>query len=324
MQSLLDGHPAFFVLPVEFQYFKFPSIFSLPPGNMPAPPVPDWQTPVPREEVALGRMREEIIRSGELGSLLRTGDVGRNIRLSESEFDSERFLAALRQASVSDLRELYLALVAAVATAVGGAEGQPDQRRFVEKCPHMEEYAVLLKSWFPEAKFVHMLRNPYANLFSLQAGLVRKRHFREKALRPMAKSFYFLERNQACLDDYHVVRYEDLVLDTDATLKRLADHLEIGYRPSLQSPTILGRPWAGNPQTVETSFEGIDPRPVDAFRDEISPLQVALVNRFFSPFMARHGYSRIEVGSVKPWLPMRWEAPWHYCRSRWLWLRGTL
>lgn len=324
IQSLLDDHPDLFVLPVELQFFKFPRLFSLPPGNMPSPPVPDWQVPIPRDSEDLENLKEEILGSGEVRSLLASGKVGRNIHLTDVQFDRQRFRELFEKTSVANLRQLYLAAVNACLVAAGLVRGLETDRRFVEKSPHMEEYAVLLKSWFPQAKFVHVLRNPYANLFSLQSGLYRKRHFREKFLRPMAKSFYFLERNLRFLDDYYVVRYEDIVLEPEATLRGLVNELGLSYQPSLESPTILGEPWGGNPQSVDDTFEGIDSRPVDAFQEEIAPLLVALINRFFGPFMEKHDYEKIEVGSIRPWLPMRWELPWHYISNRLLWLRGNL
>lgn len=323
VQALLDAHPALFVLPAELQFFKFPPLFSIPPGNMPPSPLPDWKVPIPCRDQDLSDLQREILESGELAALLRSGSPGRNIELPTTRFDHDRFLAAALDPSPEDLRDLYMILVRAFVAATDQGNGA-SPRRFAEKCPHMEEYAVVLKDWFPGARFVHVLRNPYANLFSLQKGLVRKRHLRDRILRPMAKSFYFLERNRRCLDDYHVVRYEDLVLDTDDTLKILAERVGIEHHPSLLSPTMLGRPWRGNPKSVDDELEGIDPRPVDAFRDRIAPLQVALINRFFGPFLEEHGYEKIDPGKVRPWLPMWLELPWHYVAHRWLWMRGGL
>jgi hypothetical protein len=39
VQALLDGHPELFVIPVELKFFKFVRGPSLPPGNMPPPPL---------------------------------------------------------------------------------------------------------------------------------------------------------------------------------------------------------------------------------------------------------------------------------------------
>lgn len=315
VQALLDGHPELYVIPVEFQFFKFARLPSLPPGNMPPPPHPTWKTPIPRTEVALDILAEEVCSHAELKGLLTTGEVGRGIQISESEFDADRFRAAVDVARLETLRDLYLAFCRAFPEATGERRA-PGEYRFVEKCPHLEEYAAELRSWFPEARFVHVLRNPYANLYSDLKGQRLKRGLRDRSLRHMAKSYYFMERNRRYLDGYRVIRYEDAVLDTASTMDSVATFLDISYQPSLTEPTILGRPWKGNPRSVEGELEGIDPRPVDAYRERIASFLVAVVNRHFSYLLDRYGYEQLEVKTGKAWLPMRWETPWHYWENR--------
>lgn len=323
LQSLLDGHPELYVIPVELQFFKFARLPSLPPGNMPPAPHPSWKTPIPRAEVALGTLTEEILSHAELEGLLTTGEVGRGIQIPKSEFDAERFTTAVRAASPESVKDLYLSFCRAFPEATGNAR-EPGDYRLVEKCPHLEEYAVELRSWFPEARFVHVLRNPYANLYSSLKGRRLKRSIRHPSLRHMAKSHYFMERNRRYLDGYRVVRYEDVVLDTASTMKSVADFLDISFLPSLTEPTILGRSWKGNPSSVEDELEGIDPRPVDAYRERIAPYLVAVVNRYFSYLLEKYGYERLDVKTGKAWLPMRWETPWHYWENRRLLWSETL
>lgn len=315
VQSLLDGHPELYVIPVELQFFKFPRLPSLHPGNMPPPPHHSWKTPIPRSEVGLEKLSEELLSHAELESLLTTGEVGRNIPLSEEDFDRQRFVATVRETTPKTLRDLYVSLCQAFPVA-SEERRPPSEYRLVEKCPHMEEYAVELCSWFPEARFVHVLRNPYANLFSNLQGVRLKRNLRNRALRPMAKSYYFMERNRRYLDHYRVIRYEDVVLETRETMEAVAEFLGISFHSVLNEPTIMGRTWGGNPRSVEGEFQGIDPRPVEAFKEDIEPFPVAAVNRFFSPLLDEYGYDKMDVGGLKPWLPMRWELPWHWWTNR--------
>lgn len=323
LQALLDGHPELFVLPAELKFFKFPRIPSLPPGNMPPPPLPSWHTPIPRDEVSLEALREEMLDHAELRDLLRTGEVGRGITVTEEMFDSRRFLESLGEASPEDLRGLYLSFCESILAATLVEMGQGSSR-FVEKSPHLEEYAAELRSWFPDAQFLHVMRNPYASLNSILSSERLKRSLRNRRLRPMAKSFYFMERNRRYLGGYRIVRFEDVVLKTEPTMRSIADFLGISFRETLTEPTVLGRPWYGNPRSVEGRFEGIDPRPVDAFEGQIHPLLVALVNRFFGPLLEEYDYEREPVGPLAPWRPMRWETPWHYWRNRELLWSSTL
>lgn len=314
VQSLLDDHPELYVIPVELQFFKFPRLPSLPPGNMP-PADPCWKTPVPRPKLGLDELREELLAHAELHALLTNGEVGRNITISDQRFDRQRYRAAVREAIPETLRDLYLALCRAFPLATDERR-HPSDYRLVEKCPHMEEYAAELRSWFPQARFVHVLRNPYANLYSNLRGLRLIRNVRNRVLRPMAKSHYFMERNRRYLEGYRVVRYEDVVLETNETMESLAEFLGISFGPSLTEPTIMGRSWGGNSQSVEGDLDGVDTRPVEAFAEHIEPYLVAVVNRYFSPLLEEYGYDRMDVDNLKSWLPMRWELPWHWWTNR--------
>lgn len=323
VQALLDGHSSLFTIPVELQFFKFPRLPSLPPGNMPPPPDPSWKTPLPRSAQGLKDLTEEVLSHSELERLLNSGEVGRGICLKGDDFDPDEYLDAVVTEEVSSLKELYTVLCRGFPKACSDPR-RVEEYRIVEKCPHMEEYAAELQSWFPEASFIHVIRNPYANLWSNISAVKLKHRVRDRYVRHMGKSYYFMERNERYLRNYNIVRYEDVVLDTEETIKDLADNLGIDFQKSLMTPTIRGRSWAGNSRSVDGGFEGIDTRPVRAFRNHIHSFLVAVVNRYFDTLLSKYEYDRLEVGRLKPWVPMRWETPFQYWRNRRLLWDGTL
>lgn len=323
LQALLDGHPDLYVIPVEIQFFKFPRLPSLPPGNMPPPPHPQWKTPVPRSKVPIHQLREELLDHAELGSLLKGESLPRNIELHDGNFDGGAFVQSVREARPRTLKGLYLSFLQAFPVATD-EQRDAGGYRIVEKCPHMEEYGEELQRWFPGARFIHVLRNPYANLYTATRGVRLKRYIRDRCLRHMAKSYYFMERNQRYLEGYRVVRYEDVVLHTEETMRRVAGYLGIPFTPSLTEPTVMGHSWGGNPRSVDGELEGIDPRPVDMFESRIEPFLVALVNRYCSHLLEKYDYKMIETGGLAPYLPLRWETPWHYWENRRLLWSSTL
>jgi hypothetical protein len=155
---------------------------------------------------------------------------------------------------------------------------------YVEKTPHLEEYAMELSRWFPDVRFVHILRNPYANIYSLRKGRRTTPNLRDAFYRPMAKSHYFMERNRRYIENYKVVRYEDVVLKTESTMADIADHIGVREHETLYAPTFLGQQWKGNSRSIQGSFDGIDESPVDAYEGEVSHLDMALVNCFFRTY----------------------------------------
>jgi hypothetical protein len=99
-------------------------------------------------------------------------------------------------------------------------------------------------------------------------------------------------------------------------MREVARHLGITYETTLETPTILGRPWGGNSRSTDDDFEGIDPRPVDAYRENISPLNIALVNKYFSTLIKKYNYDLIKEKPHKTWLPSGLELPYSYFLNR--------
>lgn len=322
LQALLDGHGELFVVPVELKFFKFPALPSLPPGNMPPPPLPEFKTPIPRSEVPVEQIKDEILSHGDVYDLLVGKTISRNIDIGDLAFDTDLFCDRVQASKDETLPGLYESLLDAFFEAAGD-QRNPEELLFVEKTPNIEEYAQELTGWFSDARFVHIVRNPYANIHSLRKARWRTTPLRN-TYRAMAKSHYFLERNRRYLDQYKVVRYEDLVLDTTDTIREITRFLGIDDGASLRRPTILGQPWGGNSRTTGEDFTGIDTRPVDAYKGNISALDIALINRFFSHFLDRYGYPTLGDPGMATWLPSGLESPYSYYCNRRLLVHNTL
>lgn len=332
VQSLLDGHPDLFVLPLELKFLQHANVPTLPPGNRARGDLPSHRVPYKEAELSPGRVLEAVLGAADPADFLAGRPVSRNLPLEDWAFDRDLFRDRIERADRSSLRAAFVDLAEAFHDAhrraagsdrgregggagAGGTEA-PGAVRLVEKTPQQEEHARELARWFPKARFVHVLRNPYAVVNAETRDTTVHRSRRHRIYRPLAKSLYFLERNRRHLDRYRVVRYEDVVLETEAATRELADFLELPWKPSMLRPTIGGRPWGGNSRTVDEAFEGIDPRPVDAFRDQIAPLDVAVVNRYFGPMLERHGYDRLPDPGWRKWLPVGLEPPNLYVDNR--------
>ena len=87
----------------------------------------------------------------------------------------------------------------------------------VEKSVSNAENAIRLQRLFPNAKFIHIIRNPYNNLLSFRDYRFKMNH-RFPSLRDLVESlkvnYYYLYKNQELINDYLVMKYEDIVYDT--------------------------------------------------------------------------------------------------------------
>ena len=123
----------------------------------------------------------------------------------------------------------------------------PEGKLWVEKSVEHAEFALDIRKAFPKSKFVHVVRNPYGNLVSLRKykSLGFGYPLINRVLETLENSYYHLERNQRLLDNYLVVRYEDLVSDSDHWMKEISSFIGIEFKESLLAPTNLGEPWGG-------------------------------------------------------------------------------
>jgi hypothetical protein len=124
-------------------------------------------------------------------------------------------------------------------------------KRLVLKSPPHTARIKTLKDMFPGAIFIHIVRDPYV-VFPSTVNLWRtlyKTHglqtpnyqgLEELVLQTYVRMYEKLEEGKKLLgyDRYYELRYEDLIKDPEAEMKKIYDHFQLGgfeaYLPRLQ------------------------------------------------------------------------------------------
>jgi Sulfotransferase family len=124
-------------------------------------------------------------------------------------------------------------------------------RRWVEKTPANELFLRQLRTEFPQAQFIHVVRHPYAVYAShKQAARNGGERFRNagRILRHLRLSYRIAAEQSSCRasDQYLLVRYEDVIENRKDTIDRLAAFLGIERLPILMQPTAAGLPTTSN------------------------------------------------------------------------------
>jgi hypothetical protein len=176
---------------------------------------------------------------------------------------------AMRERAFDDYRHPGDILSAAV-LAYGRVRGQvgAETLHWVEKSPYNEYFAEQIFTWWPEARCIHVVRDPRDNYSSY-----RRKH---PSWNPEFFAANWRRSTQAGLQNarrfgpeyYYFLRYEDLTGSPEATLHRLVDFLHIDWHPSLASPTRAGEDWAGNSMFAD-QFQGISAAPVERWKQEL-------------------------------------------------------
>lgn len=225
-------------------------------------------------------------------------------RLTEEEqrdlnFSMERFTASfkkLAEATNMSPKSMLNSLLQAYREEF---KGSINAKYWVEKTTSSEIYANEIRQWYPNAKFIHILRDPRDNWSSLLSGWKKRyQHFNDDNNRLKQSmidrgriGFEYALINQKIYgkENYFVCKYEDLVAEPEKYMKQVCEFLQIQYSESLLYPTVCGKFWPGN------NFEGkVFKKPssenVGRWKDRISKEDAALMEFHFKEVMEKFDY----------------------------------
>lgn len=254
LMTMLDSHPELVVYPEESHFFRtfLPAYFLDPNADLVELAqnyllhIFDWNQTNPPDHQAGFSDRDYSVFS-----------------LREIERHFERLLQAHG-------RRLEVVLPAAI-LSYGFVSGQVSERTryWVEKTPYNEQFAGEIFTYWPEAKCLHILRDPRDNFASY-----RKKHTDwtpEQFAYSWWKSFAAGQQNAKRFgrDRYRIILYEDLVQSPAGIIEEIVDFIGIQNDPILRRPTRAGEKWAGNSMFGD-SFGKISQKPAGRYKDSLS------------------------------------------------------
>jgi hypothetical protein len=256
--DLLDGHPQLAALPGESNHFLafLPRVEGLT-----------------RERVAAEAQRWWMLRLISPSGIPPFWALGRPWELPHDPY--ARFSRRLLELASADPDRDVLGLVAVAISA-----GEP--AAWVEKTPGQEHVLDAILARYPEARFVHLVRDPRsvaAAIARLDGATGQATDMVEIGL-TVRRSFAAAERNAGRLggDRYLVLRYEDLVAEPEAAMGRVAGFAGVGWADSLLVPTVGGVEATSNSVWAERKVTGeIEGRQLDLWRDELDERSAELV-----------------------------------------------
>jgi hypothetical protein len=304
VRSLLDGHPSLAVLPVEthpFQHFGYEIHYNY------------------RRQFAENRNREDIIwHCRDWIHRSNTADDPLTDSVTLNLFDETCFaekMADISGETAHRAQDFTLYWNAMYASFHQG-KNIPEDTWLCEKSVEHAEFAAELKYLFPNAVFIHILRNPYANIVSLRRFKDKTTRFPkiDRVIQTMDNSYYYLMKNMRTLRDYHVIRYCDLVSSPREILTMLCEILNIPFQDSLLYPTLLGMPWEGNSTSGER-FAGVSSTRLTDWKKQISPLEISMINTRYRALLELFDYNQFSMKGSK-YRPVKGENPVRYLYNR--------
>ena len=224
-----------------------------------------------------------------VGDLDKPGAVDRLIQLLYFDDYHDRYwLAIKRDIDREMLREELSrdslsigALLRAIMVAHARMKGRP---RIGAKFPLHYSYTHKLLEWFPDCQLIHTTRNPKAVYASQSAKYITPElGFAGRAYSRMQQFAHIniqitwtasLHRKFCELPNYRLLRYEDVVVEPEATLRKLCDYIGISLTENMLSPHQFGSSF----QTIGEGRRGIDESSLELWRTSISPATAFIID----------------------------------------------
>ena len=277
IRNLLDGHTELFVIPIEPHPFQMMEKWLLYELRYSIP-----------QKTNLNNAKKNLLKL--IQHLSKTKDQ-KGGGVVSNKWDLEVFEKELFKIKAINTKEFIQQYVNAIHYCIY-KNNLPDNLYPVEKSVTNTEYAIDLVKIFPKAKFLHIVRNPYANLVSIRKYKSKKKlPILKSAINSLLSSHYFLYRNNEIIENYLIVKYENLVIDLKNTMKQILSFLDIKNEEILFEPTSLGEPWSGNSVYNEKSFSVYDGS-MKKWKNEITDLEIQFVNKYLDFYLNDFNYEK--------------------------------
>ncbi len=169
------------------------------------------------------------------------------------------------------------------------------KKHWGQKTPRFVRETALLLEHFPEALFIHVVRDPRAVISSLIHSDVHHSNAYHASLRWRMDVMQGLE-----LEDKHhqrVIRvhYEDLVRDTENTLRQILEFLNLAFDPVIlqQDESSVGE-YSKFYQNIHANLDrDTTDRYIDKWKDNLSNADIEVAEALTHDYMQRLGYRQI-------------------------------
>ena len=142
---------------------------------------------------------------------------------------------------------------------------------WIEKTHGNDKHIELFLSWYPTAKIIHIIRDPYDN-FSSYRKKMEKNGAVVDAVSFCVEWTLSIDRVLKAYKKYpqqvHILQFEKLLQSPSSELLKICSFLNISYDTIIQAPTTYGVDWTGNSQ-LDKKFNKISKKPIGSHKQNI-------------------------------------------------------
>ncbi len=212
------------------------------------------------------------------------------------DWNREVFLSHLdKLKGAKNISDLWNGLVYAYTQAVG-KDYSNNRTAFL----HGGDYGramLTTKKTLKKSKGIFVMRNPYYAMESLKKGrIIRDVNVLHPVNFGQNLSYYYFfwnNRDQILHEDTMLVRFEDIVMNPEETMRKIADHVDVEFTDNLLVPTLRGKSWVGDSSFHE--LKGIDKSTVSRPIKTLNNLEIDFIKENLKDLIDFFDYELPEV-----------------------------
>jgi len=170
--------------------------------------------------------------------------------------------------------------------------------RWGDKSLHTEHYVEKVLSEFPDAKFIHMSRDPRDRYASVRKRFGKDTPRLGAATGRWLSSIRLANRNKKKYpDNYLIVRFEDLAANPEETARRVCDFIGESYLPEMLSMEGASayRESGGNSSFEQIKPGAISTKPIGRYKKVLLSSEIAFIQLLAGKEMRELGYEKVPV-----------------------------
>lgn len=179
-----------------------------------------------------------------------------------------------------------------------------------DKNPVYSDHAKLLVKLYPEAKYIHLIRDPRGQIASLQRQRFGNRLIPANVSRWKRQQKQALKCSRMVDSNYVLIKYETFIIAPKDSLEKLCGFLAIPYLSEVfdyhkESEKYVAE-YKGNEYTDDfrSSMEPINPLKAEEWKNTLRPNEIRIIESLCARQLKQFGYKREFAESYWPWALM--------------------